>query len=145
MTSTEPTVLRGQLLLPGGLTAFNEAKNDELPVLFEAFTKELEKAERVAVITDQPGKDARKLVGELADATALKDKGQKQKRETISTIGGQWTVLCQDLWEVHCKALGEYFATPELARAYFNYGLIPQRNATRAEQRAAGKTPPAAA
>lgn len=124
-------------VLPGGLTTFNEANNDELPVIFEAFTKELENEERVAIITTQPGTDARKLVDELVAATKLKDQGQKQKRETIGTIGGQWTVLCQDLWQVHCQALGELWATPEQARAYFNYALIPQRNATRAEKRAA--------
>ncbi|WP_305008275.1 hypothetical protein [Hymenobacter aranciens] len=39
--------------------------------------------------------------------------------------------------QAHCKALGEYWATPEQARAYFNYALIPVRNATRAEKRAA--------
>ena len=131
-------------VLPGGLTAFADANNDKLPVIFEAFTKELEKEERVAVITEQPGKDARKLVDELVAATKLKDQGQKQKRETIGTIGGQWTVLCQDLWQAHCLALGELWATPEQARAYFNYALIPSRNGGKKDPATAAPTPPAA-
>jgi hypothetical protein len=41
-----PEVLNA--VLPGGLTAFANATNDELPVLFEAFTREFETEERVA-------------------------------------------------------------------------------------------------
>jgi hypothetical protein len=137
-----PEVL--ETLLPGGLTAFNEATNDELPVLFESFTKELETEARTNDLTTQPGKDARQLVAEMTEATRLKDKGQKQKRETISTIGGQWTALCQDLWQVHCKALGEHWDTTEQARAYFNYALIPSRNGGKKAPVGAEPTPPAA-
>jgi hypothetical protein len=78
-------------------------------------------------------------VEELARATRLKNQGQKQQRETIGTIGGQWAVLCQDLWQVHCKALGEYWNTPAQARAYFNYALIPSRNGGK---KVAGATAP---
>jgi hypothetical protein len=136
-----PEVL--DVLLPGGLTAFTRADNDALPVLFEAFTKELETDLRANDLTTQPGKDARLLVNELVEATRLKDAGTKQKRETIGTIGGQWTVLCQDLWQAHCLALGQFWATPEQARTYFNYALIPQRNPQRQDDTAATSATPA--
>lgn len=131
---SQPAML--DTLLPGGLTAFGQATNDELPVLFEAFTKELETPARITDLTDAPGKAARLLVAELAEATRLKNEGTKQKRETIGTIGGQWTVLCQDLWQAHCTLLGTFWQAPEQAQAFFDYALLPDRN----PQRAAGAT-----
>ena len=134
---TQPVIL--DTLLPGGLTAFGKADNEELPVLFEAFTKVLETPERVADLTDKPGKAARLLVAELTEATRLKNEGTKQKRETIGTIGGHWSVLCQDLWQAHCTLLGALWHTPEQAQAFFDYALLPVRNAQRASARAAEK------
>jgi hypothetical protein len=119
-------------LLPGGLTAFNEANNDAVPVLFEAFRNELRR--RVEAIGQQPDLAATRLLEELAEATRLKNEGDKQKRETIADIGAQWRTVCDDLWEAHCRALAEFCRTPEQARTFFNYGLLPRRNPQRANE-----------
>ncbi|MDQ2794698.1 MAG: hypothetical protein M3Y12_11935 [Bacteroidota bacterium] len=49
-------------------------------------------------------------------------------KETIGALGGQWAGACDLLWQLHCTALAAYHHKPVLAEAYFNYGLLPNRN-----------------
>jgi hypothetical protein len=122
-------------LLPQGLMHLTEANATDLPVRFEAFAKAL--AAHEDDLGKQATKDANELLTELVNATTAKDAGLKVEKETIGSLGGQWAQACQLLWQVHCTALAAFWQEPKQAEIYFNYGLLPTRNAARAASRAA--------
>lgn len=131
-------------LLPQGLMHLTDANATDLPVRFEAFAKALT-AHKDAIGGPALGTTAAGLLAELTDATAAKDAGLKVEKETIGSLGGQWAQACQLLWQVHCTALAAFWEHPAQAEIYFNYGLLPTRNAVRAASRAtAADSPPEA-
>ena len=113
-------------LLPQGLMDLTEANTTDLPVRFAAFAQAL--AAHAGTLTDAPGKAAATLLAELARATEARDAGLKVAKETIGALGGQWAQACTLLWQLHCTALAVYWEVPAKAEAYFNYGLLPNRN-----------------
>jgi hypothetical protein len=113
-------------LLPQGLMHLTDANATDLPVRFEAFGKALA-THADDFPTDLAGA-ADKLLQELRTATENKDKGLKTAKETIGALGGQWAAATDLLWQVHCTALATFWEKPALAQAYFNYGLLPNRN-----------------
>ena len=106
-------------LLPQGLMHLTDASATDLPVRFKAFADALT-AHKDDLGGPALGKTAAALLRELAAATAAKDADLKVSKETIGSIGGQWALACQLLWQ-----------QPALAEAYFNYGLLPRRQAGR--------------
>jgi hypothetical protein len=127
-------------LLPQGLMHLTDASATELPVRFEAFAQAL--TAHAAALGAELGQDAAALLTELAAATQAKDAGLKVAKETIGALGGQWAAATQLLWQVHCTALAAFWEHPAQAEAYFNYGLLPNRNPGRAK--AAKTTQPTA-
>ena len=124
-------------LLPDGLMHLTDANATDLPVRFQAFAKAL--TAHQADLGPAPGTAAAQLLAELKTATEAKDAGLKVAKETIGALGGQWAATCQLLWQVHCTALAAFWQEPGQAEIYFNYGLLPRRNAARADARAADK------
>ena len=102
-----------------------DANTTELPVRFEAFAQALVAHE--ADLTDGPSKGAALLLAELDRATKAKDAGLKVAKDTLGSLGGQWGVACDLLWQLHCTALGALWQHPAQAEAYFNYVLLPRR------------------
>ena len=127
-------------LLPQGLMHLTDANATDLPVRFEAFGKAL--AAHAADLGADLSKDATALLAELKDASQAKDAGLKVAKETIGALGGQWAQATRLLWQAHCTALGAFWEHPEQAEAYFNYGLLPNRNPSR--DKAAKATGPTA-
>jgi aspartate ammonia-lyase len=120
-------------LLPQGLMHLTDANGTDFPVRFEAF------AQALTAHAPDLGQGATALLAELTAATTAKNAGLKVAKETIGSIGGQWERATQLLWQTHCTALGALWEHPEQAGLYFNYGLLPRRNAARAIARAASK------
>ncbi|MGY3090719.1 hypothetical protein ACVWYF_003780 [Hymenobacter sp. UYAg731] len=127
-------------LLPQGLMHLTDANGTDFPVRFEAFATALT-AHKADLGGPTLGTAAVALLAELAAATVAKDAGLKVAKETIGSLGGQWAQACQLLWQVHCTALAAYWEHPAQAEIYFNYGLLPSRNAARAASRAADSSP----
>ncbi|MDB5268944.1 MAG: hypothetical protein JWP58_1984 [Hymenobacter sp.] len=122
-------------LLPQGLMHLTDANGTDLPVRFNAFAKALT-AHQTDLGGPGLGNTAARLLEELARATTAKDAGLKVEKETIGALA------CQLLWQVHCTALATFWEHPAQAEIYFNYGLLPTRNATRAASRAAAAGSP---
>jgi hypothetical protein len=73
------------------------------------------------------GVEARKLLTAYTTALDTKTKGRTGLKDTISDLGPDAVALADALWQVHCAALYVHRATPELARAYFDYAGLPSR------------------
>jgi hypothetical protein len=106
----------------GGLT--ESTKPNRLPN-FEAYTLALEAAEDI--ITDAPGKAARKLLEKYRDVAETKDAGESGVASIIQLLGPKAEAVCWALWDVHCAGLHAFSRQPKRVKALFDYGQLPRK------------------
>jgi len=121
-------------IYPNRLRGLTQSKKTDRLTNFEAYVKALEAAEDL--LTDAPGKAARKLLVDYRKVAITKDQGESQEATLIELLGPEAEALCWALWDVHCTALQVYARTPAQAAALFDYGGLPRRK-SRAKAKAA--------
>lgn len=112
-------------IYPHKLGGITESLKPNRLTNFEAYTQALEAAKDV--ITDAPGKAARKLLEKYRKVAETKDAGQSGLAGLIERLGPKAEAVCWALWDVHCAALHVFSREPKRAKALFNYGLLPRR------------------
>lgn len=106
-----------------GLTQAPKAKRlTRYAAYVEALTQHKEDSIRAA------GATAQQLLTAYTTATTTGNQSDKALKDTIVDLGPGYRVLAEALWDVHCAALFVHRKAPQLARAYFAYDKLPNRN-----------------
>lgn len=134
LTETDVVVLRPayfknpkglKKIYPNKFGALTESAKSTRLDNFEAYTQALEAAE--AVITNVPGKAARKLLEKYRTVAETKDAGQSGVASIIQRLGPKAEAVCWALWDVHCAGLAAFSRQPKRVKSLFNYGLLPRK------------------
>lgn len=121
-------------IYPARLSGLTQASKGTRLAKFAAYVQALEAA--APALAAKAGQDARQLLKDYQALADEKDAGQADVSTLIQQLGPKAVALCEALWQAHCVALATHWATPHLAAAYFNYGLLP------AKKRGPGKPKP---